>query len=284
MSAEIKIKDTEIEYTNTDSNTGSLSFDTNENFNVNRPFFCTQGISTSNIVVGDGGGFTLATNFSSLQVDSLLFKDNQGTPTAITIEAPATVSSAFTLTLPDADGSQNSVLKTDGSGNLGWTALSTLVPPGVIMPYSATSAPSGYLVCNGDAVSRSTYANLFAVVGTTYGTGDGSSTFNVPDMRGRFLRGLDGGVGRDPDRASRTGGDAIGSTQSHQYASHTHAYGEEHRSGTTSVDTENEGWPYNAGFNSNANTGYAFSWRTSNASGGNETRPININVVYIIKT
>lgn len=62
----------------------------------------------------------------------------------------------------------------------------TLVPPGVISAYGGTSAPSGYLLCDGTAVSRITYAALFAVLGTTYGAGDGSTTFNVPDLRQRF--------------------------------------------------------------------------------------------------
>ena len=66
-------------------------------------------------------------------------------------------------------------------------------PPGVILPYGGSSAPSGYLLCQGQAVSRSTYAALFAVLGTRYGAGDGSSTFNLPDMRGRVPVGFDGG-------------------------------------------------------------------------------------------
>jgi microcystin-dependent protein len=58
------------------------------------------------------------------------------------------------------------------------------IPTGVILPFGGSSAPSGYLLCNGAAVSRTTHANLFSVIGTTYGAGDGSTTFNVPDMRG----------------------------------------------------------------------------------------------------
>lgn len=75
------------------------------------------------------------------------------------------------------------------------------VPAGSVMFISTNAAPSGYLKANGAAVSRSTYTNLFAAIGTTYGTGDGSTTFNLPDMRGEFLRGLDDGRGIDPSRA-----------------------------------------------------------------------------------
>lgn len=59
-------------------------------------------------------------------------------------------------------------------------------PPGAIMQFSGTTAPVGYMICDGSAVSRTTFAHLFAVIGTTYGAGDGSTTFNVPDLRQRF--------------------------------------------------------------------------------------------------
>lgn len=59
-------------------------------------------------------------------------------------------------------------------------------PPGIVEAYGGTAAPWGYLLCDGSAVSRTTYAGLFAILSTTFGVGDGSTTFNVPDMRGRF--------------------------------------------------------------------------------------------------
>lgn len=97
--------------------------------------------------------------------------------------------------------------------------LADKAPVGSIISLGKSSVPSGYLACNGDAVSRTTYADLFAEIGTTHGEGDGSTTFNVPDLRGRFLRGLDEGVGRDPDAAARVDkddlvvGDVVGSIQ-----------------------------------------------------------------------
>ncbi len=77
------------------------------------------------------------------------------------------------------------------SGSAWVTILSPLAsnPPGVILQTAASVVPSGWLSCDGAAVSRTTYANLFALVGTTYGEGDGSTTFNVPDMRGRSIVG-----------------------------------------------------------------------------------------------
>ena len=89
------------------------------------------------------------------------------------------------------------------------------VRPGTVMHFAASTPPPGWLVCNGAAVSRSTYAALFLAVGTTYGAGDGSTTFNLPDLRGEFLRGWDAGRGVDSGRG-------IGTGQSHSFAAHQH--------------------------------------------------------------
>lgn len=65
------------------------------------------------------------------------------------------------------------------------TVQQALIPSGTVLPYGGSSAPSGYLLCYGQAVSRTTYSDLFAAIGTSFGTGDGSTTFNLPDLRGR---------------------------------------------------------------------------------------------------
>ncbi|WP_343593960.1 tail fiber protein [Paracidovorax wautersii] len=90
-----------------------------------------------------------------------------------------------------------------------------VVPPGTIIQYAGHNAPVGYLRANGAAVSRTTYAALFAAIGTTHGEGDGSTTFNLPDRRGVFMRGVDDGRGIDPGRA-------LGSIQGSQNLSHNH--------------------------------------------------------------
>lgn len=90
------------------------------------------------------------------------------------------------------------------------------LPTGIISPFGGSSAPSGWLLCAGQAVSRSAYAALFAVVGTTYGAGDGSTTFNLPDLRGRTVAGLDNMGGTDAARldwANTLG--TVGGTQNH---------------------------------------------------------------------
>lgn len=82
--------------------------------------------------------------------------------------------------------------------------------PGDIVHSARTTAPVGYLIANGAAVSRATYGNLFAALGTNYGAGDGATTFNLPDLRGEFIRGADQGRGVDAGRALGSGqGDAM---------------------------------------------------------------------------
>ena len=78
-------------------------------------------------------------------------------------------------------------------------------PPGVISMYAGATAPDGWLLCDGSAVSRTTYADLFTAIGTTYGAGDGSTTFNVPDVRGRVP------VGRSPGGKAEV--DALGDNE-----------------------------------------------------------------------
>src|SRR6478736_3109040 len=81
--------------------------------------------------------------------------------------------------------------------------------------FASSTAPTGWLKANGAAISRTTYAKLFAAIGSTYGAGDGSTTFNLPDLRGEFLRALDDGRGVDTSRA-------LGSAQAGQNLSHAH--------------------------------------------------------------
>ncbi|MBR9844777.1 MAG: tail fiber protein [Algicola sp.] len=102
------------------------------------------------------------------------------------------------------------------------------VPTGAIFSFPVDMPPTGYLVCDGSAVSRTIYAELFALLGTTYGSGDGTTTFNLPDYRGKFLRGHDNGAGNDPDAAVRQDrgdgitGDNVGTTQDDEMSSHLH--------------------------------------------------------------
>ena len=73
-------------------------------------------------------------------------------------------------------------------------------PAGILGSFAMTTAPAGWLECNGAAVSRASYSSLFAAVGTVWGAGDGTTTFNLPDFRGEFMRGFDNGRGVDAGR------------------------------------------------------------------------------------
>lgn len=101
--------------------------------------------------------------------------------------------------------------------------LRQIVPAGVVFPYGGASAPTGFLLCNGAAVSRTDYAALFSVVGTAYGPGDGSSTFNIPNLADRFLAGAGvtalGGAGGSATLSGSTGGHALTAAE---LAPHSH--------------------------------------------------------------
>lgn len=81
-----------------------------------------------------------------------------------------------------------------------------IVPPGAVIPYAGSSAPDGWLLCDGSAVSRTTYANLYAAIGTAFGAGNGSTTFTLPDLRGRVaaMRGSGQSVGDTAGADSKT--------------------------------------------------------------------------------
>lgn len=90
-------------------------------------------------------------------------------------------------------------------------APALVMPTGVVLPFAGTAAPTGWLACDGTAISRTTYAALFSAVGTSYGVGDGSTTFNLPDFRGRFPRFNDAMFGGSA--AGRDSGRVLGSAQ-----------------------------------------------------------------------
>lgn len=101
------------------------------------------------------------------------------------------------------------------AGDVHESLAGSLVPTGAYLPFAGSIIPAGFLLANGAAVSRTSYSDLFAIVGTTYGAGDGASTFNLPDTRGVGIRGFDNGRGLDPGRT-------LGSYQADTYASHDH--------------------------------------------------------------
>jgi microcystin-dependent protein len=151
-------------------------------------------------------------------------------------------------------------------------------PVGSVITTFEDACPTGYIEVNGAAISRTTYSRLFSKYWTKYGAGDGTTTFNLPDMRGRFARGWDHGAARDPDRASRTDrgdgttGDYVGTKQGHEFYSHTHS------GGYVFASTYPRAYEPAADPNQNG-----YNYASIAAAGGNETRPVNINVLYCVK-
>mgnify|MGYP002477993673 CR=1 FL=1 len=162
----------------------------------------TTQIATTAFVVSSYlplAGGTVTGNITLNAQSDIRFADADST-NYVALQAPATVASNLTLTLPATDGSSGQALTTNGSGTLAFATIGG-VPTGAVFYFAANTAPTGFLKADGTAVSRTTYAALFAVTGTTYGAGNGSTTFNLPDLRGEFIRGWDDGRGVDASRA-----------------------------------------------------------------------------------
>ena len=183
---------------------------------------------------------------------------------------------------------------------------SAWVPPGVILPFGGASAPQGWLLCHGQAISRTDYAELFAAIGTTFGVGDGSTTFNLPDMRGRAPVGKDNMGGTPANRLTGAWADSIGGADGAE--GHTLAEGEipshAHAPGTLeNLNFEVDGW-YGVAVQSGSgisvaqvpnsfgskigpsSTGLKFGGATSGTGGGGEHNNVqpSLTVNYIIKT
>lgn len=221
----------------------------------------------------------------------------------------------------------NSLVTLDGVAISSTTKIQPFI--GSVAPFAMSSAPAGWLVCNGANYSQTTYVDLFNAITSTWvrawtngesiTTGDyrknasgviyiatstattsgsdvgddtgvtwsASSDFLVPDLRGEFLRGFDNGLGSDPDAASRTGGDAVGSSQGNMVRTHVHWT--QSWAGQGGQGYQN---PNNAGYGSAGPYGNSVYSRVisddsnqanTNFSGGDETRPRNKYVQYCIK-
>ena len=211
------------------------------------------------------------------------------------IQFSYTGSSDPDFTLPTADGSSGSVLQTNGSGQLSFVAIQG-VPTGAIFCFAIATVPAGYLECNGDAIPNGTgtvqnvqanYSALYAVIGSS-----------LPDLRGEFVRGW----ASDTNDSTRDQGRQIGQGQSDDIKSHNHTAtstssvsdpGHVHRvrvgtSGTSGGNVSDRDSPNPGGFVSNqiesSSTGISVSTSTSiDNTGGTETRPRNVALMYIIK-
>ena len=154
----------------------------------------------------------------------------------------------------------------NGTTGITTPAIDAANMAGAFQFFAMSTAPSGWLKANGAALSRTTYATLFAAIGTTFGAGDGSTTFNVPDLRGEFPRGWDDSRGVDSGRV-------FGSAQADELKSHTHL---------TGVNIKNAGG-WDGAYSAYFGTGGSYGQNFTGASGGTETRPRNIALLACIK-
>jgi len=177
----------------------------------------------------------------------------------------------------------------NGAG--GWLLLNPTslqpVPSGLIAAFASPFAPDGWLECAGQEISRATYANLFAVIGTNWGAGDGSTTFHLPDLRGQFLRGWDHGRGFDTARAFASPQDSqnklhnhggfttVGGNHTHHYTTPNFSAASVGAGGIVSVTAKVE-----EGRISEAAGAHQHQILSD---GGDEARPRNIAVFYAIK-
>ena len=233
-----------------------------------------------------------------------LFLNDADNTAHISLKAPDTLSSNLNYKLPGTIVN-GGFMKTDASGNLSFSLIEG-VPTGSVFCMAVATVPSGYLECNGQTLSRSTYAALFAIIGTQYGAPSGS-TFKVPDLRGEFIRGFDNGRGVNPNRS-------IGSLEGDDNKLHNHAIDITSQPVTLvgSIDgigegflasgsasgvfskkpdgsrtiTETDSTSFVAGVNFNANHSHAITGNTANSGGDGvtgESRPRNIAMMYVIK-
>ena len=225
----------------------------------------------TDVAVADGGtgAGTATAGFDALSpmttVGDIMYGGSSGTVTRL------------------AASTDGHVLTATGAGSApAWEEAAGVVA-GLILPFANASAPTGFLVCDGAAVSRTTYATLFTAIATVWGVGDGSSTFNIPDLRGAFLRGVGTSTGFTQDHTT-----TLAAFEDDQYQNHSH-----------SIFSSIEGAPGtgSGAVNYAATTpgyfqqySYTMNMKPSTdpSSGGtprigNETRPNNVGITYCIK-
>jgi len=289
----LRVGDADADAAITTNGTGDLTLSTN------------SGTNSGTVVIADGanGDITVTPNGTGQFIVSGNFTVNGG---SIVFEGATADDheTTFAVTDPTAD---RTITFPDASGTVALSDdISSAVPAGTVFPTARahTNLPSGFLLCAGQAVSRSTYATLFAAIGTIYGTGDGSSTFNLPDLRGRVVAGKDDMNAESVTSADRltnqTGGlngDTLGATggsETHtlttaQLAAHTHSDGS-YVANTTQRTSSGEN---QSGRNLGSTNGDAFttvtldvsgtSGSTGSGSAHNNVQP-TIVLNYMIKT
>lgn len=250
----------------------------------------------SELSVLDGGA--AATSTTLVNGDQIIINDN-----GIMVQ----VALSDVLTYLTTNLAITSAMITDGTistndiadGAITGAKLSSgaVTPAGIVNPYAGATTPSGWLLCDGQLASRTIYSGLFAAIGDTYGAGDGSTTFNIPDLRGRVIAGQDDMGGTSANRltgqlAGQMNGDTLGATggtesvtlTTGQMPAHTHTGSVDLRTNWESGSSSKS--PVGTGNARYDNTGTSPSFTTDSTGGGaahNNLQPTMI-LNYIIKT
>lgn len=217
-------------------------------------------------------GVTQSSGDNSTKLATTAYVDTH--TTTLTGDVTGSGTSSISTTLANSGvtaatyGSSSSipVIAVDAKGRITSASNQSFVatPSGTVITFAGSTAPSGYLECDGTAISRSTYAALYAVVGTTYGSGDGSTTFNLPDLRGYFVRGWDHGRGVDSGRTFGSNQEATGHT--------------------TGGRADQPLQDYENAYSTTSNTNGPDSYQYGQSYTFGRSRPVNVAMMYCIKT
>lgn len=157
------------------------------------------------------------------------------------------------------------------------TLTSLLIPAGITAPFAGSTAPSGWLLCDGSAVSRSTYARLYAVINTSYGTGDGTTTFNLPNLKGRVAVGRDS-VQTEFDTIGETGGAKTHTLTTAEMPVHSHVV-----MPNMGIGTSGAGHGFVDSNTARSTAGAGWSTQTAGSGGAHNNLQPYIVTNYIIK-
>lgn len=259
----------------------------------------TTLVDADRMVVNDNGTMVQVamTDLQTYVDANMTLRADVVTTSSIADDAVVTahITDSNVTTAKIADSSVTSAKIADGAISGSKFADGVALSSGMVMPFAGATAPTGWLLCYGQAVSRTTYADLYAICGTTYGAGDGSTTFNVPDLRGRVAAGQDDMGGSSANRlTNQTGGlngDGLGNTggsETHtlttaQMPAHTHDAGTYNfalQTGTQASNTLPDG-----ASGSSAST-FSISGNSGSTGGGGAHNNVQPTIIlnYIIKT